>query len=152
MLHSEFKVKGQELVYGFADLALVFECQVSEIVWQVKILCVSSWKKTVIIQKTEMSPLAFKFCGHKMAVNTSLNIINMSPELHSRFLTSSGLYILCPLEGSCKHIINVLFSSAWAIFRHVCDLLPASALDHSPELWYCLSVPAEVFCSFCHLH
>ncbi len=40
-------VKSRELVYGFVDLvcALVFECQLSENVWQVKILCVSSWKK-----------------------------------------------------------------------------------------------------------
>ncbi len=32
-------------------MLLLFECQVSDIVWQVKILCVSSWKKTVTTLK-----------------------------------------------------------------------------------------------------
>ncbi len=50
VLHKVFceitnRVKGWELVSGFADV--VCASAISEIVWQVKILCVNSWKITV---------------------------------------------------------------------------------------------------------
>ena len=39
--------QGWELVYGFLIWCgvVTFECQVLEIVWNIKVLCVSSWKK-----------------------------------------------------------------------------------------------------------
>ncbi len=41
------------LVLQIWCVLLLFECQLSEIVWQVKILCVSSWNKPVIFTKKQ---------------------------------------------------------------------------------------------------
>ncbi len=45
VLQNESKPNNYCLVLQIWCVVLVFECQVSEIMWQVKILCVNSWKE-----------------------------------------------------------------------------------------------------------